>query len=110
MNGSNAIRRSFLPGTRAWPVAQYAARTRGKLDSTVFASWIDCFDRFSLWFSLPLAIWLSSGWMGLLLQWQALPGIACLQEKASDRKKSLFQRIDFYGGEAACRVANTETR
>jgi hypothetical protein len=26
---------------------------------------------FCLWFSLALAIWLSSGWIGLLLHWQA---------------------------------------
>lgn len=31
---------------------------------------------FCLWFSLPLAIWLSSGWIGLILHWQADLGAA----------------------------------
>jgi len=26
---------------------------------------------FCFWFSLPLAIWLSSGWIGLLFHWRA---------------------------------------
>jgi hypothetical protein len=26
---------------------------------------------FCLWISLPLAVWLSSGWIGLLLHWRA---------------------------------------
>jgi hypothetical protein len=41
--------------------------------------WICSF--YCLWFSLPLSIWLSSGWIGLLLYWQVLSGAACLVEK-----------------------------
>jgi hypothetical protein len=42
---------------------------------------IDCFYCLSLWFSLPLVVWLSSGWIGLLGHWQMLAGAACLFEK-----------------------------
>ena len=32
-----------------------------------------------------MAIWLSSGWIGLLIHWQALSGVACLLEKATQK-------------------------
>jgi hypothetical protein len=38
---------------------------------------IACFHDFCLWFSLPLAVWLSSGWIGLVLHWQAGLNMAC---------------------------------
>ena len=44
---------------------------------------MDCFCCLSLWlYLLPLIIWLSSGWIGLLTHWQALAGVAFLLEKA----------------------------
>ncbi len=48
-------------------------------------SWICSF--YCLWFSLPLSIWLSSGWIGLFLYWQALAGTACLVEKLTGKPK-----------------------
>lgn len=38
--------------------------------------------------SLPLAIWLSSGWVGLLAHWQAPAGLAFLLEKAAGRAEA----------------------
>ncbi len=40
----------------------------------------NCFYFLSLWVSLPLAIWLSSGWIGLLSHWQAIAGKVCWLE------------------------------
>ena len=35
-----------------------------------------CFSDFSLWFSLPLSVWLSSGWIGLIFHWRAITAMA----------------------------------
>jgi hypothetical protein len=45
---------------------------------------------YCLWFSLPLSIWLSSGWIGLLFYWQALSGAAFLVEKFARKQKPAF--------------------
>jgi hypothetical protein len=42
----------------------------------------------SLWLSLPLAIWLSSGWMGLLIHWQASLRIGWVLARAANRAQS----------------------
>src|SRR5580658_5889564 len=42
------------------------------------ARWLCSF--YCLWFSLPLSVWLSSGWFGLLLYWQVLSSVACLTD------------------------------
>jgi hypothetical protein len=34
---------------------------------------MDCFYSVCYWFSLPLSIWLTTGWIGLILHWQVLP-------------------------------------
>jgi hypothetical protein len=31
-----------------------------------------CITDFSLWFSLPTSIWLTAGWVGLIVHWQAI--------------------------------------
>ena len=48
---------------------------------------------YCLWFSLPLSIWLSSGWIGLLLYWQALSGAACLVEKLTRKQRPVFASL-----------------
>ncbi len=50
----------------------YLRQLRLKFRSGAVAGWINCFTDFSLWFSLPLSIWLSTGWVGLIFQWQAI--------------------------------------
>jgi len=40
----------------------------------------------SLWFSLPLAILASSGWIGLLAHWQAISGAACIFQKSAPER------------------------
>jgi len=34
----------------------------------------DCFYRSCFWLSLLLSVWLSTGWIGLLLNWQTFSG------------------------------------
>jgi hypothetical protein len=44
----------------------------------------------SLWFSLPLAIWLSSGWIGLLSHWQAIFVAADIFQKSKPEPATKF--------------------
>jgi hypothetical protein len=46
------------------------------LRSSPVALWTDCFSDFSLWFSLPLSIWLTTGWVGLIFHCQAIATMA----------------------------------
>lgn len=48
---------------------------------------------YCLWFSLPLSIWLSSGWIGLFLYWQVLSGAACMVEKFTRKQKPAFADV-----------------
>jgi hypothetical protein len=50
------------------------SHTPGRLKVSVYS--------LSLWFSLPLAIWLSSGWIGLLAHWQAISAAVCIFQKS----------------------------
>jgi hypothetical protein len=50
-----------------------------------------CFTDFSLWFSLPLSIWLTTGWVGLIFHWQAISKMACQVEKTPVDAKSGLQ-------------------
>ena len=62
--------------------------------------WICTF--YCLWFSLPLSIWLSSGWFGLLLYWQALAGATCLLEKLTGKQALALPVMEAREGEASC--------
>jgi hypothetical protein len=75
------------------------------------ARWLCSF--YCLWFSLPLSVWLSSGWFGLLLYWQALSGVACLVEIAEKftRKPSLaLQARGTRDGAAPCTAIELEAQ
>jgi hypothetical protein len=75
------------------------------------ARWLCSF--YCLWFSLPLSVWLSSGWFGLLLYWQALSGVACLVEIAEKftRKPSLaLQTRGTRDGAAPCTAIELEAQ
>jgi hypothetical protein len=47
------------------------------------AGWLYCLSDFSLWFSLPLSIWLSTGWVGLIFQWHSIARTACHVESSA---------------------------
>lgn len=53
--------------------------------------WI--FKFYCLWFSLPLSVWFSSGWIGLFFYWRALSGTARLIDLAGRfRRRSPLRR------------------
>jgi hypothetical protein len=62
--------------------------------------WICTF--YCLWFSLPLSIWLSSGWFGLLFYWQALSGAACLLGKLTGKQELALPAMEAREGDASC--------
>jgi hypothetical protein len=45
---------------------------RLNVSSSAVARMMVCITDFSLWFSLPLSIWLTAGWIGLIVHWQAV--------------------------------------
>jgi hypothetical protein len=49
---------------------------------------------YCLWFSLPLSIWFSSGWIGLLFYWRTLSTVACLVEKFTGRRNRSADCLD----------------
>jgi len=48
-------------------------------------------NSYRLWFSLPLSIWVSTGWIGLFLHWQVLPGVVGLLEKLTRKQELVLQ-------------------
>ena len=83
-------------------------RLRARLGANFVGRLMDCFFCLSLWLSLPLAIWLSNGWIGLLLYWQALSGAACLLEKLTSGKQPALPLIANLEGDASCVAVKTE--
>jgi len=65
---------------------------RLKPRGNMVASWMNCFSDFSLWFSLPLSIWLSTGWVGLIFHCQAIATMACRPEVALGGVTPIRQR------------------
>ena len=57
-------------------------RLRHKLRSSLVGEMLVCFTDFSLWFSLPLSIWLTTGWVGLIFHWRAISKMVCQMESA----------------------------
>jgi hypothetical protein len=60
---------------------------------------MESFDLFWLWFSLPLSIWLSSGWIGLLSHWTSFSFGIChlgqlVQMQETARAENQAVRID----------------
>lgn len=61
--------------------ADVIRRLRDALDSDLWRSLWTCFYCTSLWVALPLAAWLTTGWLERALTWLALSGAACLLER-----------------------------
>jgi hypothetical protein len=67
MNNGNPFWRFLLPMLLILPAARRL---------------MDWFYWMNLCIALPLAVWLSRGWIGLLIHWQVFSGVACLVENA----------------------------
>ena len=122
MNQGNSIWRVFLAALAVCPITRQQAQERGDPEpSAGSCAWprsrphgqlMGCFYCLSLSLSLPLAIWLSSGWVGLLGHWQALSGVDCLLEKARLSPQPAFRAIlagtEIYEGEPICGLVKSE--
>jgi hypothetical protein len=118
MDRDNPIWRFILAALAVWRITHLlaeedgpwdlVARLRSALGAAFLGRLMDCFYCLSLWISLPLAIWLSQGWIGLLLHWQALSGAACLLQKFAGRSQPDFVGIPIPQGETQCAVVKSE--
>ena len=64
----------------AFRLHESAARPTGRAASIRWT-----FKLYCLWFSLPLSVWFTSGWIGLFFYWRALSGTARFVEILSRR-------------------------
>lgn len=118
MHENTTIWRFILSALAVWRLTHLLAeedgpwdlivRLRTKLGAGILGRLMDCFFCLSLWLSLPIAIWLSNGWIGLLLHWQALSGAACLLEKITGRREPAFSPIPTFEGDLPCAVVKDE--
>jgi hypothetical protein len=118
MNENNSIWRFCLSALAVWRLTHLLteedgpwdmiARLRVRLGSSMAGRLIDCFYCVSLWIALPLAVFTSSGWLGLTVHWLALSGAASLLEKVTSRPSQDFPRIEPLEGDAICAVAKIE--
>jgi hypothetical protein len=102
MNESRHIWRFCLAALAVWRLTYFfaeedgpwdvIARFRARLGASILGRLMDCFYCVSLWVSLPLAVWLSDGWMGLFVHWQALSGAACLFQRATGISEPIFPK------------------
>jgi hypothetical protein len=79
MTESNIIWRFLFCALAAWRLMQpLAGETQAGIPRErrpgfhLYCRFVNCFHSLNLWISLPIAIWLSSGWFGLLMQWQSI--------------------------------------
>jgi hypothetical protein len=56
-------------------------RLRRRLGDGWLGRLMDCFYCLSLWIAAPLAFWVGSGPLSILVAWLALSGAACLLER-----------------------------
>jgi len=118
MDENGAIWRFILSALAVWRLTHLLAeedgpwdlivRLRAALGASFFGRLMDCFYCLSLWVSLPLSVWLASGWIGLLLHWQALSGAACLLERFTGKHEPVLSLPRALPGETPCAVVKSE--
>jgi len=107
-SGANAAARPDRSFSRQEAATFSVGSTQPLVQGFVKVRWICKF--YSLWFSLPLSIWLSSGWIGLLLYWQVLSGVACLVEKLMRRSTPETKQLGAREQESSCSAIQHEAR
>jgi hypothetical protein len=128
MNWSNSSWSFCLSVLVVWRLTHLLAKEDGpwdtvvhlrvRLGASILGHLMDCFYCLSLWVSLPLAILLGKllnqgwpgplNWVGVLMQWLALSGAACLMEKLTDKSPPAFAEIETVKGEEPCVVVKNE--
>jgi hypothetical protein len=92
-----------------------AALVRAGSNSRMLGMLRQCFLGLSLWITMPLAIWLSSGWLGLLILFQAFLSAASLHSIEIQRSNLRTARVKSFAGaeilegEASCALIKPET-
>jgi hypothetical protein len=88
---------------------------RAGFNSRLFSVLKQSFFCMSLWITMPLAIWLSSGWVGLFIVLQALLGAATLHNIATPNSGLRTARVSslagqqIFEGEVSCALIKSET-
>ncbi len=118
MNENSSIWRFCLSALVLWRVTHLLAEEDGPWDaiaqlrawlgSGVLGRLMDCFYCMSLWVALPLAVFTSSGWVGVAMHWLALSGAASLLEKSTSRSAAEAARLEFLEGDASCAAVKRE--
>jgi hypothetical protein len=118
MNENSSIGRFSLSGLAVWRATHLVVEEDGPWDAIVrLRGWfgagalgrlMDCFYCVSLWIALPLAVFTSSGWMGIAVHWLALSGAASLLEKSTTRRAAEVARLEFLEGGAPCAAVKRE--
>lgn len=57
------------------------ARLRRALGTSLLGQVFDCFNCLSLWAAVPVALWISTDRLQMVMVWLALSGAACLCER-----------------------------
>ena len=126
MNESASIWRFCLAALAVWRLTHMIveedgpwraiARMRTKLNATAFGRLMHCFFCLSLWISLPLAVWLNGGWIGIAVHWLALSGAACLFQKVTEPSQPAAAAVEririesVEGEEELCAVVSKQTQ
>jgi hypothetical protein len=118
MSETKLIWRFSLAALAVWRVAHLLTERgsavgrvtgmRTQLGDGMAGRLIDCFVCLSLWVSMPLAVWFSDGWVGLLVHWQALSGAASLFQRVSGSPQPMYPIIESFEGDASCFVVRSE--
>jgi hypothetical protein len=78
--------------------ADIVARLRKHLGSSVVGGLIDCFGCLSIWVALPLAFFVATGPLEVVLSWLALSGAAFLLERMGPEPVVFERAPDAEGG------------
>ena len=63
---------------------------------------------FAFWFLFPLTVWLTVGWIGLLLYWRWFLGTAERTDKDVDKANTKPAAVAFDEGDISCSIAEIQ--
>jgi len=95
----------FAEGDGPWGVI---AKLRARPGIRMPGRLMDCFYCLSLWIALPLAVFTSSGWLGIAVHWLALSGAASLLERSASGTNPELPIVEISQGESLCAAVKPE--
>ena len=109
MSQSNSTRGSYLPEADGREAIPLSAR---KIFPGIRGRLVGGFHWLSHWVSLPLAIWLCSGWIGLIGHLQGVCEVAGLLESTrigiQSGLRAMVAGVEISKGEASCGLVENE--